>query len=108
MGFGQYAGPPATSRQLDELLALFRAAGHDSFRGARGPMRLSQRQATGKFTRDEAEELINRLQQVSDDRAGAPVETLVRLSNTELLLRRVPTRELAGELQRRGWLVVEP
>ena len=71
-------------------------------------MRLSQRQAAGKFTRDEAEELINRLQQVSDDRAGAPVETLVRLSNAELLLRRIPAEQLAGELQRRGWLVVEP
>ena len=58
MAFGQHAGPPATSRQVDELLVLLQAAGHEGFRDARGPMGFTQRQAAGKFTRDEAEGLI--------------------------------------------------
>jgi hypothetical protein len=36
------------------------------------------------------------------------VEPTPRLSNAEQLLRRLPAEQLAGELQRRGWLVVEP
>ncbi len=108
MAFGQHTGPPATSRQVDELLELLHAAGHDSFRDARGPMRFTQRQAAGKFTRAEADEFIARLQASSDETAGAPTELGVRLSNAEQLLRRIPAEQLAGELQRRGWLVVEP
>ena len=70
--------------------------------------RFTQRQAAGKFTRAEAEELIARLQ-ASSDEAGAPrTEPAPRLSTAEQLLRRIPTEQLAGELQRRGWLVVEP
>jgi hypothetical protein len=107
MPFGQHAGPPATSRQLDELLELLHAAGHEGFRDARGPMRFTQRQAAGKFTRAEADELIDRLRATSDDAAPA-AEPPVRLSNAEQLLRRIPSEQLAGELQRRGWLVVEP
>ena len=37
--------------------------------------------------------------------AATPV---VRLSSAEQALRRVPTERLAAELQRRGWIVVEP
>jgi hypothetical protein len=107
MPFGQRPGPPATSRQLDELLQLLHAAGHEGFRDARGPMRFTQRQAAGKFTCAEADELIDRLRATSDDAAPA-VEPPVRLSNAEQLLRRLPSEQLAGELQRRGWLVVEP
>ena len=70
VAFGQHAGPPATSRQVDELLALLQAAGHEDFRDARGPMGFTQRQAAGKFTRDEAERLIARLQAASDEKAG--------------------------------------
>ena len=66
MAFGQHPGPPATSRQVDELLNLLHAAGHDGFRDARGPMQLTQRQAAGKFTGTEADELIARLGVVSD------------------------------------------
>ena len=32
MAFGQQAGPPATARQVQELLALLRSAGHNDFR----------------------------------------------------------------------------
>jgi len=108
MAFGQHAGPPASSRQVSELLALLRAAGHEDFRDARGPMGFTQRQAAGKFTRDEAEQLIARLQAALDEGSGPPVELRTHVSNAEPLLRGVPAEQLAGELQRRGWLVVEP
>ncbi len=107
MPFGQHPGPPATSRQINELLELLYAAGHDGFRDARGPMRLTQRQAAGKFTRTEADEMIDRLRATSND-AVPPDEPPLRLSNAEQLLRGLPAEQLAGELQRRGWLVVEP
>jgi hypothetical protein len=108
MAFGQRAGPPATSRQVGELLALLQAAGHDDFREARGPMKFTQRQAAGKFTRDEAEQLIARLQAASDEEGGPSADLRAHLSAAEQLLRRLPVEQLAGELQRRGWLVVEP
>ena len=107
MPFGQQSGPPATTRQIKELLELLHSAGHDGFRDARGPMRFTQRQAAGKFTRAEADELIARLQATSDD-AAPPADPPLRLSKAEQLLRRIPSDQLAGELQRRGWLVVEP
>ncbi len=62
MAFGQSSGPPATGKQLNELLELLSAAGHSDFRDARGPMGFNQRQAGGKFTRDEADEFIEQLQ----------------------------------------------
>ena len=108
MAFGQHAGPPASSRQVSELLALLRTAGHEDFRDARGPMGFTQRQAAGKFTRDEAEQLIARLQAALDEGSGPPVELRTHVSNAEAFLRGVPAEQLAGELQRRGWLVVEP
>ena len=107
MTFGQHPGPPATSRQINELLELLHAAGHDGFRDARGPMRFTQRQAAGKFTRAEADEVIDRLREPSDD-AVPTAEPPPRLSDAERRLRGLPSEELAGELQRRGWLVVEP
>jgi hypothetical protein len=108
MAFGQHAGPPATSRQVDALLALLQAAGHEDFRDARGPMGFTQRQAAGKFTRDEAARLIARLEAASDEGGGLPAEVGTNVSHAERLLRGLPAELLAGELQRRGWLVVEP
>ena len=61
MVFGQQSGPPASSRQVQELLALVKEAGHADFRDARGPMGFTQRQAAGKFTRDEVASFIDRL-----------------------------------------------
>lgn len=107
MAFGQQAGPPATARQVQDLLALLNQAGHADFRDARGPMGFTQRQAAGKFTRDEADELIASLQQAELE-SLPPVKPPERLSATDRSLRQVPTPALAAELQRRGWIVMEP
>jgi hypothetical protein len=109
MGFGQPAGPPASPRQVQQLLALLQEAGHTDFRDARGPMGFTQRQAGGKFTRDEAEALIERLQHTeaagNDDVQKPPAP---RPTAGQRALARVPAAQLAAELQRRGWIVVEP
>lgn len=121
MAFGQPSGPPAQHRQVRELLELLQQAGHADFRDARGPMGFTQRQAAGKFTHDEAEAFIERLQEAgpppggdTGHRGGAvhsEPETAARpprLSDVERGLRRIPTERLAGELRRRGWTVTEP
>src|SRR3954452_18570930 len=72
MAFGQAAGPPASRRQVETLGELIRAAGHRDFRDARGPLGLNQRQAGGRFTRDEADALITRLETEAD--LGPPPE----------------------------------
>ncbi len=124
MAFGQAAGPPASRRQVETLGELLRAAGHTDFRDARGPLGLNQRQAGGRFTRDEADALITRLEAEAD--AGpdadaqpesatsaptrrAPARTTNRRDNNAAnSLHRVPAELLAAELQRRGWVVMEP
>lgn len=113
MAFGQSSGPPAPAKQVQELLELLQVAGHADFRDARGPLGFTQRQAAGKFTRDEASALIEQLQEAADaaDEAGeplAPVAAAPRLTAAERALQKVPTHHLAAELQRRGWIVVEP
>lgn len=107
MAFGQQQGPPASSSQLRELLALLEDAGYAGFRDARGPMRFTQRQGNGKFTRDEAAALIEQLQTAQSGGGEAPVATKPRLSGSERLLRELPAEALAAELERRGWTVVE-
>lgn len=123
MAFGDSSGPPANGRQLRELLALLQAAGHSDYRDARGPMGFTQRQAGGKFTTSEADEFIERLETeihgdgpppgshsppptrtptpVAARRPASPLPPAVELSD-------VPVEELAAELQRRGWVVLEP
>jgi hypothetical protein len=134
MAFGQQSGPPATARQVRELLDLLQAAGHLDFRDARGPMGFTQRQAGGKFTRDEAAAFIEQLQLDADagsadsgeaaadtaaaqaspaaPRSARPTRSTTRApagaSNVERALRSVPSELLAAELQRRGWVVMEP
>ncbi|MCU1373820.1 MAG: hypothetical protein JWO68_1106 [Actinomycetia bacterium] len=109
MSFGQQSGPPAPARLVQELLALLQDAGHDDFRDARGPMGFTQRQAAGKFTRDEAAAFIEQLQDAEHaSDAPAPARPAARLSSAELALRRLPAEQLAAELQRRGWIVMEP
>ena len=118
MAFGQPSGPPATAKQLRELMALLNAAGHSDFRDARGPMGFTQRQAGGRFTRDEADAFIAELQQWAEiaENAGAvpepaPSRTKAGSPKTtaaERSLKNVPSEVLAAELQRRGWVVLEP
>ncbi len=61
-------------------------------------MGFTQRQGAGRFTRDEAAAFIERLQDAGSD-GRAPAD--------ELALRDVPAEQLAAELHRRGWMVIE-
>jgi hypothetical protein len=72
-------------------------------------MGFTQRQASGKFTRDEVTAFIDRLQHDVFD-AGPPVVAAPtpKLSAAEQALSRMPAEQLAAELQRRGWIVIEP
>ncbi len=119
MGFSAPSGPPATARQLRELLDLLHAAGHTDFRDARGPMGFTQRQANGKFTRDEADEFIARLQADDDATTTTPVATPAPAATPARAARAasragsdrladIPDDALAAELQRRGWAVIQP
>jgi hypothetical protein len=109
MAFGQQAGPPASRREVQELLMLLQDAGHIDFRDARGPMGFTQRQAAGKFTRDEAAAFIAQLQEAeSSGEPASPPRPNARVSAAEQVLRRVSAEQLAAELQRRGWVVVQP
>lgn len=110
MAFGQAAGPPATHKQLEQLLDLVMDAGFESFKEARYPMDFSQRQAAGKFTREEADDFIAKLEERSEieEESLAPVKKAPRLSATEQALRKHSDEDLAAELQRRGWIVAAP
>ena len=112
MAFGQQSGPPATHKQLEELLILLADAGYEDFKDARYPMDFTQRQAGGKFSRDEADEYITRLQdqaESGDESSPAePTARAVKPSPAEQALRKFPAEELAAELHRRGWIVAEP
>ena len=108
---------------MQQLLALLEAAGHSAFRDARGPMGFTQRQAAGKFTRSEVEAFIEQLEAEDQQGDAAPpaapprssakaapraATSTAALSSTEQALRTVPSSLLAAELQRRGWVVMEP
>jgi hypothetical protein len=108
MAFGQQAGPPASGRQVQDLLALLQEAGYAGFRDARGPMGFNQRQAGGKFTRDEAAAFIEQLQDATGDDEPPPAPPAPRTTAAERALRDLPSETLAAELQRRGWVVIEP
>jgi hypothetical protein len=109
MPFGQPTGPAASPGQVRELLALLQAAGHVDFRDARGPLGFSQRQAAGRFTREEAAGFIEQLEAAGLE-GGEPVDArpLPPDPGVEALLRRLGDRELAAELERRGWVVIGP
>ena len=116
MAFGQSNGYPATRSQMEELTELVHAAGHSDFRDARGPLGLTQRQAAGKFTRDEADAFIAELQAEADsteERADPsvpdpPARVRPARSSSSSALSRIPSETLAEELQHRGWIVVAP
>jgi hypothetical protein len=105
MAFGQASGPPATGKQVRELEELLEAAGHNGFRDARGPMGFNQRQAGGKFTRDEAQAFIDQLEEAAhaDEPAPAPTTpTVTRFTAAERALRALSDDDLLAEVHRRG------
>lgn len=108
MAFGQQLGPPASARQIRELLALLKDAGHIDFRDARGPMGFTQRQAAGRFARDEAAVFIGQLLDAESDGSTGVALPGWRQSAQEQMMSSTPSGQLAGELRRRGWTVIEP
>ncbi len=108
MAFGQQSGPQASAREVQELLALLKEAGHADFRDARGPMGFTQRQAAGKFTRDEAAAFIGKLQDAEFTGSTPVAASGWRLSAQEQMMRHLPADQLAAELRRRGWTALEP
>jgi len=108
MAFGQQSGPPASATQVRELLGLLKDAGHSDFRDARGPMGFTQRQAGGKFSRDEAATYISQLQEAESEGAPPVAPPAWRKSTQEQLLQLLSSEQLAGELRRRGWTATEP
>src|SRR5690606_14120571 len=101
-----------SQRQLNDLLELLQRAGHTDFRDARGPMGFTQRQAAGKFTAAEAQAFIEELQAAEYARDhGQPQAARsgsTRQTAAERVLAGFSDQQLAGELQRRGWIVMEP
>jgi hypothetical protein len=108
MAFGQQQGPPASARQVQELLALLQESGHSDFRDARGPMGFTQRQAAGKFTRSEADMFLEQLRDTEPDPKKSVEVPTWRRYPREQVLSEMATEHLAVELRRRGWTVVEP
>jgi hypothetical protein len=122
MAFGNNA-PPASQKQVQYLLSLVQKAGHEGFRDARYPLGLTQRQASGKFSKVEASTLIDRLlADPSGDpgsadaegsgslfSTGAQVSAAERIENERAeMVRGLPAGILAAELERRGWQVTPP
>ena len=120
MAFGQPSGPPASQKQLAFLKTLLAAAGHDDFRTARHEFGLTQRQASGKFSVQEASALIDRLQGIEPTEAPLPFgrdsEVAERATAQRDDLRQtqegtlcgMPADLLASELERRNWVVIPP
>jgi hypothetical protein len=71
-------------------------------------MGFTQRQAAGKFTRTEAEALLERLRGAEPDSKKSIEVPIWRRSVQEGVLSQIPAERLAVELRRRGWTVVEP
>jgi hypothetical protein len=71
-------------------------------------MGFTQRQAAGKFTRDEVTMFIGQLREseFEGNRTIAPRRSVGPSATAQALLR-VPAEELAAELRRRGWTVSE-
>jgi hypothetical protein len=91
------SGPPATPRQVQYLKALLeRTYG------------LTQKQSSGKFTRQEASALIDRLANGEPAEPPEPEPDTGVAESQALVLRGMPASLLADELIRRGWTVTEP
>jgi len=133
MAFGQASGPPAPAKQLAELAELLDQRGYATFKEARHPFDLTQRQAAGKFTTGEAAELIDRLtaeeavRTTTSDRpdarpttrtparrsaparsAAAPSSSRREVERQEELVTGLAADVLATELVNRGWCCIPP
>ena len=133
MAFGQAAGPPAPQKQVDRLASLLAERGFDSFREARHPFGLTQRQAGGKFTSTEVDELIERLEaeavvaaslegdvpapEPSSRTSGAAVPRSPAAAaraaakngaRDATAVQRMDAAVLADELTSRGWCCIPP
>lgn len=122
MAFGQAAGPPAAAKQVEQLAGLLEERGFASFKEARHPFGLNQRQAAGKFTTGEVAELITRLESEADERAtspdavAGPVAGVAaddgaarrRRAREEEVAAKIHAEVLATELVNRGWCVIPP
>ncbi len=109
MAFGQSSGPPAMQKQIDELLELLADLGFENFREARYQFDFTQRQANGKFSRDEADHFIELLRERSESGAAEepPAAVAPKPSSAQRALQKFSDEDLAAELQRRGWIVAE-
>ncbi len=116
------SGPPASTKQIAYLASLLEKVGYASFREARHPFGLNQRQAGGKFTVQEASGLIDQLlntdvspdapavagdSSIANDAATDAAIEKIRVTQATML-RGVPGDLLADELMRRGWSVRAP
>ena len=131
MAFGQQAGPPATARQVRELVDLVVAAGHVDLRDARHVARAHPAPGGGQVHPRRGpgpDRPAARGRGPGRDRRGRrlgaarcevepPVPAAVRQKAAAADrraaaqardLRSVPAEALAAELQRRGWAVVQP
>lgn len=119
MAFGQQSGPPASARQVQEITDLLEGAGYSSLREARHIYGLTQRQAAGRFTRGEADELLARLLagegELDVERAAEVVavssdaaqRAAKRQANEQAeMVASLPDELLADELVRRGWVCI--
>ena len=100
------AAPPATPKQIEYLRALLLKAGYDSFKTARKTFGLTQRQASGKFTKKDASVLIDRL--VNGESPDPVTSDPDFLHGQVTLVRGLHAQVLADELERRGWSVTPP
>lgn len=114
MAFGQVSGPPANARRVAELAALLEERGYDTFREARHPFDLTQRQAAGKFTTAEVDELMDRLHDADDAPAtdggegGETPDQRRRRERDEEIAVRLGAEVMATELVNRGWCCIPP
>lgn len=71
-------------------------------------MGFTQRQAAGKFSRDEAAAFIAQLLDAESDGSTSAAVPSWRQSTQEQMMSRMPSEQLADELRRRGWTTIEP
>jgi hypothetical protein len=100
MGFRTQDGPPASTKQVQQLRSLLEGAGYTDFRNARGPLGLTQRQGLGKFTHVEAQVLIEQLELESEESTSDASDPAID-DVTVRPLKDIPTDVLLAELRLR-------